>query len=274
MSSANQKPKKTSEKIDDREPPKRYIILIGIACFSFVIYMTITTGTFVGRGGSKTYASDPNFYFLLASSVVCLLFLINAFGKTFNKFTRTHALAGMLVLIGLIAILTFDQNAVYSTEEYWETASIEDVNNVPMEALLQGNKNGSVLTWAAVGTNDPRILTALVDRGADIHEVDAIYGGTALSAAASDTDNPAIIDVLIEHGAKVNKVISDYKKSPLLIAAEFNHNPEIIKRLLAHGADATHRDKQKRNALDIARLHNNTAAIPLLQHHYSALNNE
>lgn len=253
---------------------KRLMGVVGIAFFSFVLYNMLSNGIFHGHSRGRTinlYADDWLFYLLLPATVLLLYFSIKLIGETSYKFTKTHALLALLGISALLALSTYDRYSIYSTQAYWQTASIEDVAHVPINTLATGNKHGSVLMWAAAGTDDPAVLTALITRGANVDEEDTIYGGTALSAAAIETGNPAVIDVLIGHGANVNRIIGKYNKTPLLLAAELNHNALVIERLLSHGADLSHTDSRGENALTMAISNHNSAALSVLQPYYSSL---
>ncbi|WP_077343054.1 ankyrin repeat domain-containing protein [Pseudocolwellia agarivorans] len=135
----------------------------------------------------------------------------------------------------------------YSTEAFWKSATIADVYEIPAAALHVNNKNGPVIMWAASVTNDPKIISALISRGADVNERDIDFHGTALSAASYQNTNPQIIDELVKQGAEVNIVLGRLKKSPLLLAAEKN-TPAVTERLLFHGANAEYRDANERTA--------------------------
>ena len=77
----------------------------------------------------------------------------------------------LIALAGVIALALYlkaaNPHKKYSTRQFWETATVVTVSTVPDKALKPGNKNGSVLMWAAMGAKDPAILKALVERGAD-----------------------------------------------------------------------------------------------------------
>ena len=107
----------------------------------------------------------------------------------------------LIALIAAVAIVVFvrlnNPYRTYSTEEFWQTATVADVNGVPDGALEPGNKNGGVLMWAAMVTKDPAVISALVNRGANINENDPVFQGTPLSAAAGFSTSPAVIDELI-----------------------------------------------------------------------------
>lgn len=181
------------------------------------------------------------------------------------------ALLGVLCAVAVFALVTWDPNAKYSTSEFWESASVEDVYDVPAEILEPGNSNGGVLMWAAAGAQDPKIITLLISRGALISEEDELFGGTPLSAAAVDAKNPAIIDELVRQGADVNKIFGSANKTPLILAAELNENPSIIRSLIKHGALIDYKDGNGRTALDNAKRMENTAAIKVLEEQYSSL---
>lgn len=96
------------------------------------------------------------------------------------------------------------------------------------------------------------------------------FSGTPLSAAAGFSSNPAVIDKLIELGAEVDKVVGSNDKTPLIIAAEINPEPAIALSLLKHGADPEYRDLTDGNALEQAKLFDNTAVIEVLKQHASS----
>ncbi len=174
----------------------------------------------------------------------------------------------LFALVAAIAVVAFlklgNPYRKYGTEEFWQSATVEDVNSIPDEALLPGNRNGGVLMWAAMASSDPAVLSALVNRGADINENDAVLNGTPLSAAAGFSSNPAIIDELIKLGADVNREVSGNRHA-LIVAALFNTNPGIIERLVFHGADVNKVDINGDTALDLAIMNKNTVAISALE---------
>ncbi len=164
------------------------------------------------------------------------------------------ALLLVFALVGVIKIL--NPHKKYSTQDYWQNATLESVAEIPDEALQPGNKNGPVLMWAAMATNNTRIIAALVDRGADINESDFIFRGTPLTGAAGYSKSPEIIDELVRLGADVHKQVHN-REDALMIAAQYNHNPGIVERLVFHGADIHHKNSQGRTALALAVISNN-----------------
>jgi len=171
----------------------------------------------------------------------------------------------MTVVAFAIYIKLSNPDKKYSTEEFWASATLDDVHSVPDRALLPGNKNGSVLMWAAMVTKNPMIISALVRRGADVNESDVIFSGTPLSAAAASSSTPLIIDELIKLGADINKVVGSNNKTPLIIAAELNPEREILLRLIFHGADIDYKDLTGKTALEQAEKFKNGNAVEVLE---------
>jgi len=172
----------------------------------------------------------------------------------------------LFLVIALVAYIKFSNPyRKYSTRQYWESATVEDVKNIPYEALKPMNKNGPVLMWAASATRDPAVIRALVDRGADINEKDVIFTGTPLSGAAGYNKSPEIIDELVRLGAEVNAQVGSDDKTPLIIAAEINPNPEIIESLVRNGASTSYQDKNGRNALEAARKYGSSGVVTILE---------
>lgn len=100
------------------------------------------------------------------------------------------------------------------------------------------------LHFAAAFNDDPDIITALVEAGANMHARDKEWGATPLHWAAWSNDNPGIIIALLDGGADLNA--RDAREStPLHAAADQSRNPAIILTLLDSGADLTLRDAGK-----------------------------
>jgi len=174
-------------------------------------------------------------------------------------------LLGFLAFVGAGAYKAMSDplRRIYD-DQYWQHATLESVQDLPDEVLAPGNRNGAVLMWAAAGTTDPDVITALVKRGAEINEVDPVFQGTALSAAASDSVTPAVIDRMIEHGADINQRVGRREKSVLMIAAEVNDSQAVIKRLIHHGADVGYKDTSGDTAYENAKKYGNQAGIEVL----------
>ena len=93
----------------------------------------------------------------------------------------------------------------------------------------------------------PRVVTALLEAGADIHATvtgpfSKMRGYTALHVAAG-TGNDDIVAVLLKGGADIDPVsdgdmMGSYKVTPLMIAAVKGH-AAVVRALIDAGADAT-----------------------------------
>ncbi len=180
-----------------------------------------------------------------------------------SSVNRKYIFALVAVVLFVVLVKLSNPYRKYSTHEYWQTATVEMVAEIPAQALQPGNRNGGVLMWAAMATSDPQVLTALVDRGADINEADGVFKGTPLTAAAAYTAYPAVIDRLIELGAVVDKRVHN-DEDALMLAARYNQHAAIIERLILHGADVNRKNEQGETALDLAVEHDNAAAKQVL----------
>lgn len=170
-----------------------------------------------------------------------------------------YVIALMLVVVFAVALKVINPHKKYSTREFWQSATLDAVAEVPAEALKASNKNGSVLMWAAVGTSDPKIIRALVERGAQVNEADPIFSGLPITGAAGYARNPEIIRELVKLGADINKKVNN-DETALLIAAQYNTNEGIIETLVSLGADLNAKTSQGKSALDLAKDNNNKTA--------------
>ncbi|WP_455207593.1 ankyrin repeat domain-containing protein [Kaarinaea lacus] len=170
----------------------------------------------------------------------------------------------VLVIVFAGAVKLMNPHKKYSTQDYWKTATLDDVARVPEEALKVGNKNGGVLMWAATSTSDPAIIAALVERGADVNESDPVFSGTPLTGAAGYNDNPEILKELVRLGADIHKRVNN-QETVLMIAAQYNNNAGIIEELVSLGANLGDKNAQGETALDLAKKNNNKSAEVILE---------
>ena len=171
-----------------------------------------------------------------------------------------YFIALIIVLLFVIFIKVSNPYRQYSTSSFWEDADVASVAEIPDEALALGNRNGPVLMWAAIGSSDPMIFTALANRGADINESDGIFKGTPLTAAAGYTKNPEILTTLVNLGADIHKTVNN-DENALMIAAQYNKTPLVITTLINLGTNVEKKNKQGKTALDLAIQNNNDNAI-------------
>ena len=70
--------------------------------------------------------------------------------------------------------------------------------------------------------------------------------------AAELNDNPDVIPALLEAGADLNAREAARGRTPLHLAAESNYNPAAVSFLLEAGADPKVQDNEGRTPLDLA----------------------
>lgn len=163
---------------------------------------------------------------------------------------------GITIAFGAWVVLS-NPYREYSRQKFWEDATVATVAEVPDEALEPGNRNGPVVMWAAMSTDDPEIIRRLVERGADINESDGIFKGTPLTAVAAQSRHPHMLDALVALGADISvRVHND--QTPLMVAALYNRNPGIASRLIELGVDPHAVDSAGRSAMDLAQTSGNT----------------
>ena len=135
-----------------------------------------------------------------------------------------------------------------------------------MDVNAVGNRGWTPLHWAAANSRDPRVLTPLLEAGADVNRRALQF--TPLHIAALVNPNPEVAYVLLEAGADVN-ARQDSGENPLWMAcATAQQNPEIILLLLQAGADPDGKNMIGERPLDFARKNEalqGTAAFEALQ---------
>ena len=128
----------------------------------------------------------------------------------------------------------------------WRTATLADVQGINVRARDQ---NGNTPLHFAAGQNEnPDIINALIQAGADIH-ARTKNGYVPLHGAAENNKNPDIITALIQAGADINAKSKD-GFTPLHWAAVLNQQ-EAVLLLLENGADATISNGEGLTPLDL-----------------------
>ena len=135
----------------------------------------------------------------------------------------------------------------WNTMAFFEKASLKMVLKMldrGAEANARDEWGFTPLHFAAAFNDDPDVVTALVEAGADLNARDKEWGATPLHWAAWSNDNPGVIIALLDGGADPNS--RDAREStPLHAAADQSNNPAIILTLLDFGADLSLRDAGK-----------------------------
>ena len=135
----------------------------------------------------------------------------------------------------------------WNTMAFFEKASLKMVLrnlDAGADANARDEWGFTPLHFAAAFNDDPDIVSALVDAGANLNARDKEWGASPLHWAAWSNDNPGIIIALLDGGADPNSRDSR-DSTPLHAAADQSNNPEIILTLLDSGADLTLRDAGK-----------------------------
>jgi ankyrin repeat protein len=142
------------------------------------------------------------------------------------------------------------------TESEWAAMTPEAVSELlETHEVNAHNGNGwNVLMLAAAGNNNPEVIQALLDAGADVN-ARLESGSTALTFAAQFNENPEVTRALLDAGADVN-TRDDYDSTAVTLAAQFNANPAVTQALIAAGADVDARDDSGATALMFATQHN------------------
>ena len=143
-----------------------------------------------------------------------------------------------------LALLNTLQTAVrcngWNTDAYFETATLDRVTacleagNVDLEA---GNASGlTPLQAAATHAEDPAVIQALLDAGAQVEATDTVSGATPLSLAIRDNGTPAIIEVLLAAGSNP-ETPNTIGLTPLHLAALYSDDPVVYEILLTARSD-------------------------------------
>lgn len=128
----------------------------------------------------------------------------------------------------------------WNTAEYFKTATMEDVRaclDAGVDVKAWGDYRKTPLHWAAEYNQDPDVIQALLDVGAEVNaRVDD--GDTPLQVALSprSSRNPAVIEALLKAGADPN-VRGSADWTPLHNAAYDAEDADLIKALLEAGAE-------------------------------------
>lgn len=139
------------------------------------------------------------------------------------------------------------------TAAFGDAASVRALLDAGSDANVLGNIGYPPLIWASVANEDPAILEALIQGGADVDKADRTSAGATALMYAAQTGKAENARVLLEHGAKI-ELQDNEGKTPLLIASEKSGgNVETIKVLIEGGANLEAKDLRGRNALDLAR---------------------
>ncbi len=190
----------------------------------------------------------PEFHFWYAKTVDAMNLPEQALESVTEYLTAAGRQAGHYA--EALALLNRLQSAVscegWNTDAYFETATLDQVTacletgNIDLEA---GNASGlTPLRAAATHAEDPAVIRALLDAGAQIEATDTVSGATPLSLAIRDNGTPAIIEVLLAAGANPDTP-NTLGLTPLYLAALYADDPGVYEILLTARSGLTTPDQ-------------------------------
>ena len=150
--------------------------------------------------------------------------------------------------------LAYRENPFFS-EEFWKTATVEDVNSAVAngsDVTADMGSGWTALMLAARNNSPVDVIERLVKLGADVH-ARTVDGFTVLMMATEDKGNADAIERLVKLGADVHARDTLLGQTILMHAAQRSPNPEIIDLLVKLGADVNSRTEQGWTALMMAR---------------------
>lgn len=168
----------------------------------------------------------------------------------------------LLALSGVNASERADLNVrLGSLEGRWREVAMQLVARGADVAKHDPTMPSALFSAAALG--DERLVTALLDHGAQIDEV--TVGETALHCAIAE-QHAGVAALLVKRGASA-KIANMSRRTPLHFAAFFLDDASLIEALVARGADVNARDKSGHTPLRLAtRARRERAAAALRSH--------
>ncbi|MBR5894744.1 MAG: ankyrin repeat domain-containing protein [Akkermansia sp.] len=124
------------------------------------------------------------------------------------------------------------------------------------------DERGRSLMQVAIEKNQPKIMMALIQKGADIEP--------SLLHAAAQSGNASCLKIIIDSGVRVD-TLNEENETALAIAAEHGQ-AACITMLLKSGAFVNAKNKSGRTALHIAARHGHTDAVSALLKGYANIN--
>lgn len=139
-----------------------------------------------------------------------------------------------------------------------DVAALTALLNTPGRLEVR-NDLGETPLMVAAQVGSPRMVRAVLDRGADVNATNAA-GATALLRGAA---NPEVVQLLLDRGAQPNTA-SALGHTPLMLASRSSRATESVRRLLARGANVQATSRHGATALMAAVAAMNGEVVPWL----------
>lgn len=121
----------------------------------------------------------------------------------------------------------------WTTPEFWRAADPTTVRGCISHGYGVNDRspfrNATPLHWAAAFSNDPEVVSILLEAGASLEAVSR-EGRTPLHFAARSNGNPEVVRVLLQYEPDVYAQ-NPLGRTPLHLAAWFNDNPDVVEEL-------------------------------------------
>ena len=186
----------------------------------------------------------------LIKTIKCTVALVAILhvGNTYSSTTREKMSEGMTVYDAVI-----DRNLAM-VERLIEMGA--DVNSAILKKNVGSTRTGFTPLEHAVGINNAPIVKALIGAGATLP--------SDLIQAAAQQSSPEVITALLNGGISVNELDTEFKRTALHWAASTN-NYKIVPLLLQRGAYTYLKDYKGETPLQIAQRKGSTEVVRLLE---------
>ncbi|MDD9901884.1 MAG: ankyrin repeat domain-containing protein [Alphaproteobacteria bacterium] len=141
-----------------------------------------------------------------------------------------------------------------------EDAGIARIDDKALRATSSVAHNSTLLIQAAYWER-PRVVQALLDKGADVNARDDLQATALIYAAVYE--NQGIMEMLINKGANINA--SDHCKRTPLYGAISSGSPSVVQLLLDKGADIDAKTDAGQDADALAKELGNKKIMRLLK---------
>ncbi len=151
----------------------------------------------------------------------------------------------------------------WTTEEFWRAVDPATVRGCISQGYSVNerspSRNATPLHWAAAESDDPEVVSVLVEAGASLEAVSS-DGRTPLHFAARSNGNLEVLRGLLRYEPDVY-ASNPFGRTPLHLAALFNDNPDVVEEL-ARVTDVNVRASGGETPLHSATRSRGFAAVP------------